>query len=82
MEVGESPAPCANENCGASLEPTAFKHISSNQRIARSVGTNGYTNLCLQDAVYKSQLPRKIISRPPDSQTPTRATLPGDFHPL
>ena len=64
------------------LGPITFEHIVSNQGIARSVGTNGYTNLCLENALYKLQLPRKITSRRPDSQAPTRATLPGDFHPL
>ena len=82
VELRESPAPCANKGSGASLAPMTFKHISSNQRNARSVVTNGHTNLCLRDALHKIQLPRKIIGRRPDSQSPTRAVLPGDFHPL
>ena len=52
MKLGNSAMSWANENSGASLEPMEFKHILSNQRIARSVVTNGQTNLCLSDALY------------------------------
>ncbi len=69
VELGDSPALYANKKIGAKLEPIKIKHILPNQEIARSVVTNGYTTLCLENALYKSQLPRKITRRP-DSQAP------------
>ena len=63
VELGNSPAPCANEGNGASLGPITFEHIVSNQRIARSVVTNKQTNLCLRETLYKFQLSRKLVSR-------------------
>ena len=67
MVLGDSPAPSANEGDGAISGPITFEHLVSNQQSARSVVANKPTILCLQDAPYKSRLPRKLTSRPSDS---------------